>query len=129
MEPETDRTEIASMRRGYLKRRAEYEAARADLMERARSDAARIIAMIIREYRPLKVYQWGSLVQSDHFSERSDIDIAVEGITDPGVFFEMLGAAAEMTRFAVDLVQIETIHPRYADLIRRFGRLVYEKDA
>ena len=116
------------MRKGYLKRMAEYEAARATLIERASSDATRIIAMIVREYRPAKVYQWGSLVHSEHFSERSDIDIAVEGMTDPRVFFEMLGAAAEMTPFAVDLVQIETIHPRYVDLILRFGRLVYEKD-
>jgi len=38
--------------------------------------------MIVREYKPLRIYQWGSLLEDRHFSEISDIDIAVEGITD-----------------------------------------------
>ena len=116
------------MRAGYLKRQAQAERDRETLLSEARRDAERIIEMIIGDFRPVKVHQWGSLVHSDHFSERSDIDIAVEGIMDPGTFFRMLDAASAMSRFPVDLVQIETIHPSYADLIRRYGKVVYEKD-
>lgn len=60
---------------------------------RAASDSRAIIDMIAREYRPSRVYQWGSLLRPERFRDYSDIDIAVEGVADAGTFFRMLGAA------------------------------------
>lgn len=78
-----------------------------------------VAAMIVRDYKPLRIYQWGSLLEDRHFSEISDIDIAVEGITDAD--------AEQLTCFPLDIVAIEHVHPAYAEHIRRRGRIVHER--
>ena len=93
---------------------------------RAESDSRAIIEMIVREYRPTRVYQWGSLLRPKLFRDYSDIDIAVEGIADAATFFRMLGAAQAMTEFDLDLVQIEKVAPEYAEDIREHGKIAYE---
>ena len=93
----------------------------------ARQDFDAIVAAIAREYSPVRIYQWGSLVEERHFSEMSDIDIAVEGITDQAAISALRGTAEELTRFPLDIVAIEHVHPAYADHIRRRGRVVYER--
>ena len=119
--------ELAEMKRN-LRRRA---AARSRRVQRrlvqARKDFERIVQHIAETYKPLRIYQWGSLVDSDHFSERSDIDIALEGITDAETFFSILADAERLTELPVDVVQMETIHPAYAESIRARGRIVYER--
>jgi len=57
----------------------------------------------------------------------SDIDIALEGITDPAELSAIRSAAERLTRFPLDMVAIEHVHPVYADHIRRRGRVVYER--
>jgi predicted nucleotidyltransferase len=99
----------------------------ASRLEAARRDCDAIVSAIARDYRPLRIYQWGSLVIDRHFSRMSDIDIAVEGITDPAALSALRGAAEKLTRFPLDLVAIEHVHPVYADHIRRRGRIVYER--
>ena len=97
------------------------------LWARAESDSKAILEMIVREYQPTRLYQWGSLLRPERFRDYSDIDIAVEGITDAETFFHMLGAAQAMTDFELDLVQIETVAPEYAEDIREHGRIVHEQ--
>ncbi len=106
----------------------EREAMRRDihLQQQAAADAGVIIDMIVKDYHPRRVYQWGSLLRPGDFRTYSDIDIAVEGIDDPERFFALLGQAQAATRFPLDLVQIEKIAPEYAEDIRLNGRLVYE---
>ncbi|MFP4067928.1 MAG: nucleotidyltransferase family protein [Spirochaetaceae bacterium] len=114
--------------RRFADRRAarDLEARRA-LHRRAAHDAGAIVEMIVREFNPERVVQWGSVLHPEHFREYSDIDIAVEGITDPGSFFELLAAAEEMARFPVDIVQLEHIEPEYRELILQKGTVVYER--
>jgi predicted nucleotidyltransferase len=95
--------------------------------EQAWADARAIIELIARKYQPLRIYQWGSLLRREHFSEISDIDIAVEGIAGPERFFALYGEAMDLTGLPLDLVEIEKIHPLHAQSIRERGRLVYEK--
>ena len=57
------------------------------LWTRAESDGRAIIDMIVREYQHTRVYQWGSLLRPERFRDYSDIDIAVEGITDAEIVF------------------------------------------
>ncbi|MBX3746978.1 MAG: nucleotidyltransferase domain-containing protein [Verrucomicrobiae bacterium] len=95
--------------------------------ERAWTDFRRIVDRILADYRPLRLYQWGSLLDRSRFSERSDIDLAVEGVTDPATFSAMFGMADRLTDLPLDLVALERIEPEFAGLIRRKGVLVYER--
>lgn len=96
-------------------------------LEKARRDFDTVVAMIVKEYKPLRIYQWGSLLEDRHFSEISDIDIAVEGITDAAVLSGLRAEAEKLTYFPLDIVAIEHVHPVYADHIRRRGRIVHER--
>jgi predicted nucleotidyltransferase len=96
-------------------------------LQQARQEAAAIIAMIVAKYEPTRIWQWGSLVHGRGFSTVSDIDIAVEGVTEPARFFAMFGDAEELTTLPLDLVQIEKIEPVHADSVRRKGLLVYDR--
>ena len=97
--------------------------------ERATGDFDRIVSHIIRKYRPTRLYQWGSLLHPERFSEISDIDIGVEGLSGPEQYFAMLGDAMGMTRFPVDLLELDKLNKKTADHIRRRGRVVYERPA
>ena len=90
-------------------------------------DAHNIIQMIIEKYSPLRIYQWGSLLDRNRFQEISDIDIAVEGLPGPQEFFSLVGDASRLTHFPVDIVEFEKIHPLHAESIREKGTLVYER--
>ena len=98
-----------------------------DRFARASSDFERIVRHIAAAYNPLRIYQWGSLIEREHFSEISDIDIAVEGLRGPEEYFAVLGDAIRMTDFPVDLIEMEKIPAPTADHIRRTGRLIHER--
>lgn len=105
-----------------------YEVQRKHRMERhaaAVYDAGKIVDRIASEYHPVRIYQWGSLLYPEKFTEYSDIDLAIEGTTDAETFFRVLGDAMAMTEFKLDLVQLEKIEPEYAESIRRNGKIVY----
>jgi predicted nucleotidyltransferase len=93
----------------------------------ATHDARVIVTMIASEYRPRRIYQWGSLLHPDRFDENSDIDLAVEGITDAETYFKVLGDAMKLTSFPLDIIQIEKIEAEFAETIRLSGKIVYER--
>ena len=114
--------------RQRLRDRALARARQCEAMQRqAVLDTRAIVRMIVEEYELVRIYQWGSVLRPGEFREYSDIDIAVEGVTDARAFFRMLGDAQAMTRFPLDLVQIEKIEPEYAEEIRQHGEIVYER--
>ncbi len=96
--------------------------------KKAWKDFDKIVEMLIKKYNPQRIYQWGSLLNEDHFSNISDIDIAVEGVLNVKEYFKMFGDADEMTDFHLDLAQIEKVEPLFAKKIREKGRLVYERE-
>ncbi len=83
--------------------------------------------MIIKKYNPKRIYQWGSLLHPEQFSEISDIDIAVEGIGSAETFFKLFGEADAMTKAPLDLVELEKVEPVHRESIIRKGRLIYER--
>jgi len=93
----------------------------------ATRDAQAIIALLVSKYHPVRIYQWGSLLNSGKFTECSDIDIAIEGITDAETFFGLLGDVTSMTEIPADIVQMEKIEKEFADAIRQKGKIVYER--
>ena len=87
----------------------------------------KIVKIIIEGYNPKRIYQWGSLLNRKHFSEISDIDIAVEGVTSAEEIFKLYGEIIKITHFSVDLIQLEKIEPEFAELIKEKGKVVYER--
>jgi predicted nucleotidyltransferase len=69
---------------------------------------ARQAANVLREqYGATRVSAFGSLVEGDHFTERSDIDIAATGFT-PSVHMEALGRLLRLSPdFEFDLVDLD----------------------
>ncbi|MFH0918798.1 MAG: nucleotidyltransferase domain-containing protein [Fibrobacterota bacterium] len=115
--------------RRYFRLKSEARSKKiAERLEHAIKDADAIIQMIARNYRPNKIWQWGSLLHHENFSEISDIDIALEGEMSPETFFQLLNKADAMTPFNVDIVQLETIDALHACSIRDDGRLVYSRE-
>ena len=113
----------ANLKKRFEKRRLE----RLSLHEQASRDSAAIIDMIIKDFNPLRIYQWGSVLHPEQFDENSDIDIAIEGLDSTEAWFAMTGKAMDMTSFSVDIVDINTVHPLDADSIRKRGKIVYER--
>ena len=108
-----------------------FESSDSPALERwrqAKADCANIVTMIIERYKPKRLVQWGSLLDKEQFNERSDIDLALEGIVDAETYFALLGDAMNMTSFRVDIVQLEKIEPEFASLIRSKGIVIYERE-
>ena len=117
----------AAAARWVVARRLRRREALRRRLQSAQKDAARIIAMIVAEHRPRRIYQWGSLVHTERFSEISDIDIAVEGGScDEHDLATIRSRAEAMTDLHVDLVVMERLEPGRADLIRRFGMVAWQ---
>ena len=113
----------ANLKARFERRRAH----RRELFDKATADCAAIIDMIITQFSPRRIYQWGSLLRAEKFDENSDIDIAVEGIESTESWFALTGKAMDMTGFSLDLVQLEHVNPIDRTSIIENGRLVYER--
>ena len=114
--------------RRFARRRGErLRAERMQLYSEATRDAQAIIDMIVERFRPTRIVQWGSLLAPQRFREYSDIDIAVEGVREPERYSALLEAAEKLTRFPIDIVQLEAVEPEYRELMLERGRTVYER--
>ena len=121
-------SEHVAKARQHLEQRLQQRRLRyGQLHAQAVHDFAAILEMMVRDFHPERVYQWGSVLRPELFRDYSDIDIAVEGITEPQDYFDLLGKAQAMTDFPVDIVQLEKIEPEFAESIRKDGRLVHER--
>ena len=98
-----------------------------ELWKQATKDSHKILTMLIEKYDPLRIYQWGSLLDRKKFTSKSDIDIAVEGIESTEAFFSMYKYAEKITNFSLDLIEIEKIEPEFRKIIMSKGRMVYER--
>ena len=114
--------------RAFLDRKRRNKAqAVGQLYDQAVRDFEAIRGMIVDRYQPVRIYQWGSLLDRAKFRDYSDIDISVEGVNDPELFFKMFGEAEKMTTFSLDLLDHGKLAPEFAQIIQRKGVLVYER--
>lgn len=120
---------IVNASRDFIRKKQQQ---RNELLEKrfaiATQDFQKIVEMIISEFSPKRIYQWGSLLNKKHFSEISDIDIAIEGLHDPQVFFNLLSKAMKMTDLPLDIVRMEFIHELHKQTIIENGKLIYERN-
>jgi predicted nucleotidyltransferase len=121
--------DIEACRQTLQRRQRTRRAESRSLWEQAHADTQLLIEHIVKTYQPTRIIQWGSILDPDRFSHRSDIDIAVEGSFSPATWFQLLGDAMRMTRFSVDIVDLGHVESEFADIIRMKGRIVYERDA
>ena len=112
---------VAFLRRREADRQRELD----ERFRTAWEEFHRIVEMITAEFAPRRIWQWGSLLHRDRFCERSDIDIALEGLGAAERLFRVYARAEEMSTFPLDIVELERIEPEYAHLIRTTGRLVH----
>ena len=114
--------------RAFLADRKRRRRARVDeRYAQATHDARAIVSEIAAQVNPRRIYQWGSLLDRKRFSEISDLDIAVEGLTGPAEFFQVLGIAMNGTSLPVDVVELEKVPADVAERIRKRGALVHER--
>ena len=114
--------------RAFLARREQRRRARIDeRYAQAARDARTIVSEIATRVNPRRIYQWGSLLDRRRFSEISDVDIAVEGLSGPEEFFRILGIAMSATSLPVDVVELEKVPADVAERIRERGALVHER--
>ncbi len=125
---DNEATVIEEMRSFIAKKNQRRRNNLEQLYKTANRDFANISTMIIEKYNPAALWQWGSLLDQKHFSEISDIDIALEGVVDPAVFFKILKDAEGMTSFSLDIIQMETVEPIFAAKIKQNGKVIYERN-
>ena len=113
----------------FLRKREEIkQKERTELFQQAWKDFSRIVELLVTKYKPYRIYCRGSLLDPEKFTKMSDIDIAVEGLSNPLDGLHAQGDAEELTDFPVDLVELERIHPLHVETIRKRGELYYERE-
>ncbi len=116
--------------RAFQREKERRRRARIDVrFEQATRDASAIVAAIAEQVNPRRIYQWGSLLDRSRFSEISDIDVAVEGLSGPAEFFRTLGIAMHGTTLPVDVIELEKVPEDIAERIRTRGALVHERSS
>lgn len=118
---------IEKARQNLENRLKDREKKREERFRKATEDFGKIVELILRNYAPERIIQWGSLTDQSLFTEVSDIDIAVEGIKTPETFFSLLKNAEDMTNFKLDIVQLEKLDPVHREMIESRGKVVYER--
>ena len=88
------------------------------LLQRAWHTAHRIAAMLYEDFRATQVAVFGSLAGKNWFSKRSDIDIAVWGVSDDEYFLAVSKAMDISGLFKVDLVDFESTKGLFRERIQ-----------
>jgi predicted nucleotidyltransferase len=94
--------------------------------ERARGIIPSIVA-VLKRHGAERIILFGSICEGNKFGDRSDIDIAVEGITEE----EFLRTYADcMTEFdfEIDLKPLERLRGLFRKMVLEKGEIIYEKE-
>jgi predicted nucleotidyltransferase len=112
---------VEAWRRRLARQEARKQARVQELRQVARSCARRLV----REFGAKRVYLLGSLLDEEWVHDRSDIDLAVEGL-EGGVYFKALASVWELLPAGVelDLVLLERAWPGLARQVESEGMLL-----
>ncbi len=123
-----DRGKYASYIEGWKRRYAERAQARLRRAAEARAAAERCARMLAEKYGARRVWLYGSTLTPEHFDERSDIDLAAEGLGSAwlraGIDCEPLAPGIE-----VSLLPIEMAHDLMRKTIFEEGVLLHDASA
>ncbi|MEA5620669.1 nucleotidyltransferase domain-containing protein [Cronbergia sp. UHCC 0137] len=121
-----DQFDYKQARRFLQEKQDVLKASRFELWKKAQENCQNIIELIINKYQPQQIIQWGSILEPKHFSEASDIDLAVVGL-DWMTFMQMFAEAEDIAIFPLDLVRWETLHASFQKILLMKGKIIYEK--
>ncbi|MBO8129427.1 MAG: nucleotidyltransferase domain-containing protein [Peptococcaceae bacterium] len=97
---------------------------RRQLRREALLRAQKAAEVIKAKYRVKKVYLFGSTARGD-FWDHSDIDIAIEGLPDPGKYLSVFGDIWDIVYpYKVDLVCLEEVSARVKERVLSEGILL-----
>lgn len=121
-----DRSDVESYAAAWRARFQAAEQARAERAAAARALLPRLVRHLVEHCDVRRVWLYGSLAEGG-FHERSDIDLAAEGLP-PGLALFRAGAELdELARpFSVDLVPLEDARPSVRTRILQRGELLYD---
>jgi len=71
----------------------------------------------------------GVLPSPERFSEISDIDIALEGLSSPEEYFAILGDVMNMSSIPLDIIDLGKVDAETATFIKQRGKLIYEGES
>jgi predicted nucleotidyltransferase len=120
--------EVAEYRKFWRERAAREAARQRELASQARAEAIRVAEVLVRDFGATRVYLFGSLLQEGRFHERSDVDLAVEGIA-PERFFKTWAAVGADVRVPIELVDIDEVGETMRELILEHGELLCDASA
>lgn len=81
------------------------------------------IRAFTKEFDVKKVYLFGSLINGN-FDSRSDIDLAIEGLS-PRLYLKALAFLSDYFKREINLIPLETCNSSLKEVIYSDGRLVY----
>jgi predicted nucleotidyltransferase len=122
MQDERDLNEFIEAWRERLVRQENQKEQRTLRLRQAARDCAR---QLVQEFGASRVYLFGSLVEERFAHDRSDIDLAVEGL-DAKLYWKALSALwALLSEGAeLDLVPLERAWPSVVERVRSEGELL-----
>ena len=97
------------------------------LLQQARIDFARTVAMIVERYQPHEIWQWGSLIHPETFTAGSDIDIGLVGVSVRD-HMTILRETEGTTCLPLHIARMEEIASGTIQLIYNWGRKVYPEN-
>lgn len=117
-------TEMTSYRE-YLKKMLEMEKQKLNKCYEKAWEVAKQIAYLLRQkYGANKVWVFGSLTNKEMFNQWSDIDIAVEGISNEYYYKAVAEVISFSLEYKIDMVDIFECSPLMQENIKREGILI-----
>lgn len=113
--------------KGFRQRLSRERAYRSELRAEALNTAKRAARILAEEFHVHKVYLFGSILrEDDYFNEKSDIDLAVQGLPE-NFYFPATRRLDELfpNRFEFDLVTMESCPESLRRRILREGVILY----
>jgi predicted nucleotidyltransferase len=109
----------------WRERLARQEEARQVWAQHLRGVAHTCARRLVEDFGASKVYLFGSLLEEDLVHDRSDIDLAVEGLEGKLYFQALRGVWALLPAgVELDLVMLERAWPGLAERVRKEGVLI-----
>lgn len=111
-----------SLKRAWRERALTQKQTEDERRCRARVKATAIAEHIKKHYGVKKVYLYGSLVWSGHFTVHSDIDLMVVGFQDIRLYWRMMAEVIDLASpFDVNLVLEEDAFPSLREKVLQEG--------
>ncbi|MFP4037496.1 MAG: nucleotidyltransferase family protein [Desulfobacteraceae bacterium] len=112
---------MAAYRRTARLRAAADTKRRRQRLEHALEVARRASALLRQRFQAEQVVIFGSLLRPEHFSERSDVDLAVRGLADQDFLRAVAAVTSLDPEITIDLVAIEEASPSLRQRIEHEG--------